>query len=198
LSEAPAHAFDHRPRPPRGAPAQACDHRPRRSRGAPAHALPARLALLENISDEHGLGNLRVSHEGTFLALLGRLGVTPEEVERRALWPEVRAFNTVLAGVATLDETPTALAAMGIIEDLFARISARIGRTIVDREWRPKDQIVHYATHERLDEQHVEGFYAQLRAPFARHPRHAYQVTPGVRARRAHLPSLVRRPVVGA
>jgi pyrroloquinoline quinone (PQQ) biosynthesis protein C len=157
-----------------------------------------RLALLENISDEHGLGNLRVSHERTFLALLGRLGVTPEEVERRALWPEVRAFNTLLAGVATLDDTPTALAAMGIIKDLFARISARIGRAIVDREWRPEDQIVHYATHERLDEQHAEGFYAQLRAPFARHPRHAYQVTPGVRARRAHLPSLVRRPVVGA
>jgi pyrroloquinoline quinone (PQQ) biosynthesis protein C len=139
-----------------------------------------RVALLENISDEHGHGNLRVSHERTFLALLGRLGVTPEEVERRALWPEVRAFNTVLAGVATLDDTPTALAAMGVIEDLFARISARIGRAIVDRGWLPEDQIVHYATHERLDEQHAEGFYAQLRAPFARHPRHAYQVTQGL------------------
>jgi pyrroloquinoline-quinone synthase len=69
---------------------------------------------------------------------------------------------------------------MGVIEDLFARISARIGRAIVDRGWLPEDQIVHYATHERLDVEHAEGFYAQLRGPFARHPRHAYQVTQGL------------------
>ena len=106
--------------------------------------------------------------------------VDPAAGPRGGAEPEVRAFNTVLAGVATLDDTPTALAAMGVIEDLFARISARIGRAIVDRGWLPEDQIVHYATHERLDEQHAEGFYAQLRAPFARHPRHAYQVTQGL------------------
>ena len=88
----------------------------------------------------------------------------------------MRAFNTVLAGVATLDDTPTALAAMGIIEDLFARI----GRAIVDHGWLPEDQIVHYATHERLDGRHAEGFSAQLRAPFARHPGHANQVTQGL------------------
>jgi pyrroloquinoline quinone (PQQ) biosynthesis protein C len=139
-----------------------------------------RVALLENISDEHGHGNLRLSHERTFLALLARLGVTPADVDARPLWPEVRAFNTVLAGVGTLDDTLTGLAALGVIEDLFAKISSTLGRAILDRGWLPEDQIVHYATHERLDEEHAEGFYAQLRGPFARHPRHAYQVTQGL------------------
>lgn len=139
-----------------------------------------RLALLENVADEHGAGNLRFCHESTFLALLARLGVTPEQIERRALWPEVRAFNTVLVGACALDDTLTALAALGIIEDLFAGISASIGRGIVARGFLARDQVVHYATHEALDVDHAEGFYRELEGPYARHPRHAYQVQQGL------------------
>lgn len=139
-----------------------------------------RLALLENVADEHGHGNLSFSHERTFLELLSRLGVGLDDIERRALWPEVRAFNTTLAGVAMLDDTLTGLAVLGIIEDLFARISTSIGKGIVARGWLSADAIVHYTTHEQLDEAHAEGFYAQLRGPFSRHPRHAYQVEQGL------------------
>ncbi|HEU4533877.1 MAG TPA: iron-containing redox enzyme family protein [Polyangiaceae bacterium] len=139
-----------------------------------------RLALLENVADEHGSGNLRFCHESTFLALLARLGVTPEQIERRALWPEVRAFNTVLVGACALDDTLTALAALGIVEDLFAGISASIGRGIVARGFLACDQVVHYATHEALDVDHAEGFYRELEGPYARHPRHAYQVQQGL------------------
>src|SRR4051812_18947387 len=35
-----------------------------------------RLDLLENVGDEHGHGDLRLSHERTFLELLARLGMT--------------------------------------------------------------------------------------------------------------------------
>jgi pyrroloquinoline-quinone synthase len=140
----------------------------------------ARLALLANIDDEHGHGNLRFSHERTFLALLSRLGVSPEEVERRALWPEVRAFNTVLAGASVMDDLYTAIAAFGMIEDMFAKISARIGRSIVEQGWLPESEIVHYAVHEKLDEEHAEGFYRLIRGPFAAHPRHVYQVEQGL------------------
>lgn len=139
-----------------------------------------RVALLENVGDEHGHGNLRLTHERTFLALLDRLGVSPAEIDRRALWAEVRAFNTVLAGASTLDDTLTGLAALGIIEDLFSTLSGRIGSAIVARGWLSRDAMVHYATHEELDVAHAEGFYAQLREPFARHPRLAYQITQGL------------------
>lgn len=139
-----------------------------------------RLSLLENVGDEHGHGQLQLTHERTFLTLLARLGVEAEAVDARALWPEVRAFNTVLAGASTLDDTFTGLATLGIIEDLFSGISARIGSAIVARGWLSKGAMIHYATHEQLDVAHAEGFYAQLRAPFTRHPRFAYQIEQGL------------------
>lgn len=139
-----------------------------------------RLALLENVSDEHGEGNLSLSHERTFLALLARLGVSPEDVDARALWPEVRAFNTVLGGVCMADDTYTGLATLGIIEDLFAGISARLGRAILDRGWLSPGELVHYATHEVLDVSHAEGFYRVIEGPWAAHPRHAYQIAQGL------------------
>lgn len=139
-----------------------------------------RLSLLENVDDEHGHGDLRLSHERTFLELLARLGATREDIERRALWPEVRAFNTTLLGVASLDDTYTALAALGIIEDLFAGISTRLGQGILASGWLAREQIIHYAVHEKLDEQHAEGFYSLLRGPHDRHPRHAYQIAQGL------------------
>jgi pyrroloquinoline quinone (PQQ) biosynthesis protein C len=139
-----------------------------------------RLAILHNIGDEHGHGNLRLSHERTFLELLSRLGLSLDDLDRRALWPEVRAFNTTLAGVTMLDDTLTGMSALGIIEDMFARISAFLGRNIVARGWLDARSIVHYATHEALDEDHAEGFYRELRGPYANHPRHAYQVEQGL------------------
>ena len=139
-----------------------------------------RVAILDNIADEHGHGRLRFSHEATFLQLLGRLGVTAADIERRALWPEVRAFNTALAGLCLLDDVPTALAALGMIEDLFAVISARIGSGIVARGWLAPGEVVHYATHEKLDEEHAAGFYRPLEAVFSQHPRARYQIEQGL------------------
>ena len=139
-----------------------------------------RLAVLENVADEHGKGRLRFCHESTFLQLLTRLQVSPPEIDRRALWPEVRSFNTALAGLCLLDDMPTALAALGMIEDLFATISARIGAGIVARGWLPDGEVIHYATHEHLDEEHADGFYQPLRAPYAEHPRPRYQIEQGL------------------
>lgn len=139
-----------------------------------------RLSLLENVADEHGDGNLSLCHEQTFLRFLDRLGVPREDIEPRTLWPEVRAFNTALAGVCMLDDLYTALAALGIIEDLFSSISAQIGRAVIDRGFLGEGQIVHYKTHEELDVAHAEGFYQPLYAAHAEHPRHAYQIEQGL------------------
>lgn len=140
-----------------------------------------RLALLKNVSEEHGEGELSLSHERTFLTLLSRFGVAPAEIERRALWAEVRAFNTVLAGLCTLDDVYTGVAALGIIEDLFAEISDALGRGIVQNGWLAEGSLVHYATHEVLDVAHAEGFYAILASAYERHPRARDQIEQGLR-----------------
>jgi pyrroloquinoline-quinone synthase len=139
-----------------------------------------RLSLLANVHDEHGDGNLSLSHERTFLTLLARLGETSESIERRALWPEVRAFNTALAGLCVGDDCYTGLAALGIIEDLFSGISARLGRAIVARAWLAPDALVHYTAHEVLDISHAEGFYQLIEGPYETHPRHTYQIDQGL------------------
>jgi pyrroloquinoline quinone (PQQ) biosynthesis protein C len=139
-----------------------------------------RMGILENVYDEHGHGKLRLSHERTFLSLLARLGVSLDDIELRGLWPCVRQFNTTLAGVCTLDDTFTAIATLGFIEDCFATISAKIGRGIVDRGFLSAEQIRHYTTHQDLDEEHAEGFYRLLREPYAAHPRHRYQIEQGL------------------
>jgi pyrroloquinoline quinone (PQQ) biosynthesis protein C len=139
-----------------------------------------RRPLLENIADEHGRGVHGQSHEATFLQLLERLGASAVAIDRRALWPEVRTFNTTLAGTCLLDDVPTAMAALGAIEDLFATISARIGAGIAARGWLTPDQIVHYAVHERLDEMHAEAFYHPLVEPYRRDDRTRYQIEQGL------------------
>jgi pyrroloquinoline quinone (PQQ) biosynthesis protein C len=139
-----------------------------------------RVALLENLGDEHGSGRLTVCHENTFLELLARLGVDRPEVDRRALWPEVRAFNSALLATCAHDDVYTGLAALGIIEDMFSGISADIGQSIAARQWLKRRDIVHYATHETLDVAHAEGFYASLYEPYERHPRWRYQIEQGL------------------
>lgn len=139
-----------------------------------------RLSLLENVRDEHGAGDLAGSHESTFLTLLARLGASKAEIDRRAQWPEVRAFNSTLLGVCAHDDLPTALAMLGVIEDLFSGISARIGRSIVERGWLRAEELTHYPTHEVLDLSHAEGFYRLIEPLVSADPRAAYQVHQGL------------------
>lgn len=139
-----------------------------------------RLRVLENVRDEHGDGELGFSHEHTFRELLSRLGVSTDDIEQRTLWPEVRAFNTTLSGLCLLDDTNTAMAALGVIEDLFAEISGVIGSAIVRLGWLPADQVVHYATHQVLDVAHAAGFYEDLYRAYTVHPRLRYQIEQGL------------------
>jgi pyrroloquinoline-quinone synthase len=153
--------------------------RPMRVLSARLEAGPARTSLLENIRDEAGGGDRSASHEATFLELLARLGLSRGEVEKRALWPETRAFDDALAGLAVSGHPLTALAAFGMIEDCFATISARIGQAIVARGWLAADHVVHYAVHEELDHVHAAGFFEAVR-PACETEEGAYLVDQGL------------------
>lgn len=115
-----------------------------------------RATLLENVRDELSPHEPTHSHEHTFSTLLQRLG--GEGVDAEA-GPEVRAFNHALHAACALDDTTEALATLGMIEDLFSGISARIGRAIVQRGWLRADEVSHYPTHELVDVGHAEAFY---------------------------------------
>ncbi|MFP2925565.1 TenA family transcriptional regulator [Pyxidicoccus sp. 3LG] len=139
-----------------------------------------RLPLVENVFDEHGRGDLGHGHEQTFLLLLQRLGADMNRVRRCASWPEVRAFNAALTGVASFDTPLTGFAVFGIIEDLFSGISLELGRGIVSRGWLAASDVAHYPTHATLDEEHAEGFYRQLDGPYGEDARTAEEIEQGI------------------
>jgi len=139
-----------------------------------------RWSILHNVAEEHGEGDFRQSHERTFLTLLERLGVSHEDIRKRALWPEVRAFNTTLLGVCTGDDYLIGTATMGIIEDMFAGISALLGKKLVDNGWLKEDELIHYKVHSELDIKHAADFYQILEKPYENSPQERYYIQQGL------------------
>ncbi len=138
-----------------------------------------RAELQANIADEYGSGDPQQAHSATFRALLRRLGADGAQLDCAA-GPEVLAFNACLMGLA-LDAPPRqALAALGIIEDLFSGISAFLARTIVARGWLAEADIVHYAVHRELDVAHAEGFYRFLDLPWRKSSQERQSINTGL------------------
>ena len=123
-----------------------------------------RVEVLRNVWEEHGEGAVRDQHGTTFLTFLERLdGITEQDVAARVMWPEVRHFNTMLTGACVMDEYLVGVAVLGMIERMFADISAWIGNAVVERGWIPRDRLVHYTLHAELDVRHAADFFDVLR-----------------------------------
>lgn len=122
-----------------------------------------RVEVLRNVWEEHGEGDTILTHSETFATFLNRLqGLTPADIEARVLWPEVRVFNTTLAGAAVLDEYQVSVAMMGIVERMFSDISFWIGQAVMKREWISEKEMIHYNLHQDLDIRHSDDFFNVL------------------------------------
>ncbi len=121
-----------------------------------------RLDILHNLVEEHGEFEEQFFHHTTFQQFLRSLGSQPEKLGDLFIWPELRAFNSVLTASCVLDELEVGVACMGIIEYAFAGISAAIGKAVVQRGWVAADRLVHYKLHAEIDERHAEEFFAVI------------------------------------
>lgn len=119
-----------------------------------------RLDVLHNLVEEHGEFQELRFHHTTFQQFLRSIGGRPETLDDLMIWPEVRAFNSVLTAACVLDELEVGVACMGAIELAFAGISALIGRAVVDRGWVSSENLVHYKLHAEIDERHADEFFA--------------------------------------
>src|SRR5262245_32847832 len=63
-----------------------------------------RLDILHNLVEEHGEFDERCFHHTTFQQFLRTIGSEPEKVQSQAVWPALRAFNSVLTASCVLDE----------------------------------------------------------------------------------------------
>lgn len=145
-----------------------------------------RLEVLRNVWEEHGEGQLSHGHGQTFIEFLRRLqGGTREEVlmrvQRHALWPEVRIFNTALSGVTVLDDFIIGVAVMGMIERMFSEISSWIGQGVLARGWLSEDQMIHYKLHAKLDVKHAQDFFRVVADSYAKSDENRYLIEQGLR-----------------
>ncbi len=141
-----------------------------------------RTQVLRNVWEEHGEGDATKVHGTTFLELLARLGgVTPDAMELRALWPEIRIFNTALAGVCVLDEYLIGVGTLAMIERMFCEISAWTGRGIVENGWLSADRMIHYDLHADLDVRHSQDFLDVLQPAWERSADDRYYIEQGLR-----------------
>lgn len=118
-----------------------------------------RLDVLHNLLEEHGDLDPARFHVTTFRAFLAAIGADPGRLATLELWPEVRAFNSVLLTACVHDQLEVGVGCMGIVEHAFAGISAAIGRAVVARGWVSAGRLVHYKLHEEIDERHAEELY---------------------------------------
>lgn len=137
----------------------------------PMAALTARLPdsasrrmLVHNLAEEHGLGDQGVfeaamAHDRTFVEFLGTLGVEAAEVAKTSEESPVRAFNLALMGACTSESPAFAFSCLGMIEYMFADISALIGAAVVRRGWIAAEDLVHYKLHAEIDKRHAAEFF---------------------------------------
>lgn len=121
-----------------------------------------RLDILHNLLEEHGDFQEERFHHNTFRKFLTTIGSDPARLAGIALWPALRAFNSVLTAACVLDELEVGIACMGSIEHAFAGISASIGSGVIARGWVRSEDLVHYKLHAEIDERHAEEFFAVI------------------------------------
>lgn len=141
-----------------------------------------RMEIIRNVWEEHGEGDAKKIHGKTFCELLLRLGNIKEaDIEKRALWPEVRVFNTTLVGACVLDEYLIGVGMMGMIERMFVYISNLIGQGIVHNGWLTEEEMIHYDLHEVLDLRHSMDFFNVLQPSWEEVGSNHYYIEQGLR-----------------
>lgn len=121
--------------------------------------LETRMALFENLAEEHGRGERKISHKATFHRYLQALGATASQLETPCTTP-VLAFNQSILAYCLTQPSEAGSALLGVIEYLYVGISSAIAHTLLERNWTLPGSQSHYTTHEILDTQHAEDLFA--------------------------------------
>lgn len=141
-----------------------------------------RLAILKNVWEEHGEGDIKNMHSNTFLEFLSRLGgISRSQVEKQTLWPEVRIFNTTLTGACVMDDFLIGVSVMGMIEMMFSEISHILSQGIIKNGWMTANNMIHYSLHKDLDVQHSQDFFDILDTFWCADPKNQYYIEQGLR-----------------
>lgn len=130
-----------------------------------AAAIPTyeeRMKIIRNLWEEHGDGKPEHTHGSTFTEFMKRI-TGNRNIQIAEATEEVILFNTTLNGTCKQEHYLKSVALMGMIERMFADISAFIGDKTIERGWMKKEEMIHYSLHQELDCIHAEDFFSILR-----------------------------------
>jgi pyrroloquinoline-quinone synthase len=119
-----------------------------------------RMPLVENLFEEHGRMHPRAVHVETYGAFLAGLGISAEQIAATRATIPVIAYNRAITDLCLHHPFPEGLGALGVIEEIVARVSLIVGR-FAKKGSGPQDRpLAHFGDHETLDITHANEIYA--------------------------------------
>ncbi|MBR8658477.1 MULTISPECIES: TenA family transcriptional regulator [Brevibacillus] len=117
-----------------------------------------RMPLVDNLYEEHGRMNEAHVHLETYKRFLRGIGVTDAERDvSRPIIP-VLAYNRAITDLCLHYPFPEGLAALGVIEEIVARVSPLVGAYAASAYGNAAD-LAHFTDHEILDVTHANEIY---------------------------------------
>ncbi|MGD8560048.1 MAG: iron-containing redox enzyme family protein [Gammaproteobacteria bacterium] len=115
--------------------------------------LERRVKVAENVAEEHGLIDDKLTHKDTITEFITLLGIPREEVDTTCP-PGVHAFNQSVRNYCLTNSPEAGAAMLGIIEYVFITISNVVAQHIAAQGWAKPGSQRHYEVHETLDIEH--------------------------------------------
>lgn len=118
-----------------------------------------RMPLVENLFEEHGRMNDKLVHSETYKLFLKGLGITDKQMKQSEAIVAVIAYNRAIIDLCLHHYYLEGLAALGVIEEIVARVSPIVNRIATTLYGGEKKTVVHFADHEVLDVAHANEIY---------------------------------------
>ncbi len=118
-----------------------------------------RMPLVENLFEEHGRMNVSQVHLETYKQFLFGIGITPDELAKSEPIIPVIAYNRAVTDLCLHYPYPEGLAALGVIEEIVARVSPLVGAYATAYYQSGKRDLAHFTDHETLDVTHANEIY---------------------------------------
>lgn len=118
-----------------------------------------RMPLVENLFEEHGKMKEKYVHSETYKTFLKGIGITEFEINESKPSIPVIAYNRAITDLCLHYHYLEGLAALGVIEEIVARVSPFVGHYAKQTYGSDNKSLVHFTDHEVLDVQHANEIY---------------------------------------
>jgi pyrroloquinoline quinone (PQQ) biosynthesis protein C len=117
-----------------------------------------RMPIVENLYCEHGRMDPHEIHVVTYRAFLRALGLDDDRIDESEPGLPATVYVRAVMDLCARAPLPEALAALGVIEEIVARVSPIVGRFGL-RHAAGRDAGSHFSVHESLDLSHADELY---------------------------------------